>query len=531
MKHLAPNLRCLLAVLTAVLIAHANARAQQVTFTPLGGLPGGIPDSAPQGISADGRVVLCQGISASGPEAFLWTAAGGYQPLGDLPGGAFGSYVGSLSGDGRVVIGASYGTGPSPTGTLRLFRWKQEWGMTLIPDADGATLSVRAPSYDGSVLIGSSNELGSRWSYRWTPQTSWVPLPAPQTGEAIWAMLVGRQSADASVIGGSYDISGAEGTYSKAFRWTEAAGSVPLPIILPSDGSRQGAGCSFVSPDGRVFHGAMRVSGSLQNGRKACRWEADGTITIIPTENSNLQFNAYGSNFDGSIVCGRANGFAAVYDSANGVRNLQHVLTLDYGLELTGWLLLYVGGCTWDARMVCGHGENPDTTGYQAWLVALPLPGDTYADISGDSRVDAKDVLPFTNCMKGPGVTAWGVCRTAADLDGDGDVDLRDYVKRLQVVAVNACGAVPAPPPPGGGMPGNPHALPGGMGDVNLDCSVDGDDAAAFVDCLTGPWAAAGGVSPVEPDRFALSAACARADVNGDDAVDLRDVVMLQRTR
>jgi uncharacterized membrane protein len=529
MKHPALNLRCLLAVLTVVPIAHANARAQQVRFTALGDLPGGEFASLAKGVSADGKVVLCQGYSELGPEAFPWTAESGRIALGDLPGGAFGSVVGVLSADGQVVLGGSWSHGPVTGGTLRLFRWTPATGMTLLPDGGISQLGLVSLSYDGEVILGRAVIGFNEFSFRWTRATGWLEQPWPMTGELVNDVRSRGTSADGSIVVGQYSVIG--GTASaRAFRWTEESGTVPLPEMLPENqASPLISGTEIISPDGRVICGFGSVSPSLMTGIKSCRWEADGSITILPgPPNSNLRFRAAGSNYDGSIVHGATGGIAALYDNANGIRMLQDELSNHYGLNLTGWFLAASAGCSWDARRVCGIGPNPDSTTHnQAWLVTLPLPGDTYADLSGDSRVDAKDVLPFTNCMKGPGVEAWGVCRTAADLDGDGDVDLRDYVKRLQVLAVNACGAVAAPPPPGGGMPGNPHALPGGMADVNLDCSVDGDDVPAFVDCLTGPWTAA----PGQSDRFALSAACARADVNGDDAVDLRDVVMLQRTR
>ena len=75
------------------------------TFTPLGDLPGGSFESIANGISADGSVIVGQGISAAGPEAFRWTREGGMVGLGDLPGGAFQSEANDVYADGSVIVG------------------------------------------------------------------------------------------------------------------------------------------------------------------------------------------------------------------------------------------------------------------------------------------------------------------------------------------------------------------------------------------------------------------------------------------
>ncbi|MCL4778396.1 MAG: hypothetical protein KJ054_12915 [Gammaproteobacteria bacterium] len=103
--------------------------AHAASFTPLGDLAGGTFRSIGWGLSADGRVVVGSSNSASGTEAFRWTAGGGMAGLGDLPGGmerlqdvllANGAtgltgwtleIANGISADGRWVVGA--GTNPS----------------------------------------------------------------------------------------------------------------------------------------------------------------------------------------------------------------------------------------------------------------------------------------------------------------------------------------------------------------------------------------------------------------------------------
>jgi probable HAF family extracellular repeat protein len=75
-----------LVLMTQAPSAHAEAVA---TFQGLGDLAGGSFSSFAIGVSADGSVVVGQGLSASGSEAFRWTSGTGMVGLGDLPGGLF----------------------------------------------------------------------------------------------------------------------------------------------------------------------------------------------------------------------------------------------------------------------------------------------------------------------------------------------------------------------------------------------------------------------------------------------------------
>src|SRR5215510_14161600 len=74
-------------VLVATLVLLVGVGQSFADFIPLGSLPGGIFHSDARGVSADGMVVVGGSNSASGFEAFRWTAAGGMVGLGVLPGG------------------------------------------------------------------------------------------------------------------------------------------------------------------------------------------------------------------------------------------------------------------------------------------------------------------------------------------------------------------------------------------------------------------------------------------------------------
>jgi hypothetical protein len=60
------------------------APAGAASFTGLGDLPGGSFYSVAYGVSADGSVVVGQGNSASGGEAFIWGATYGMRNLKDV---------------------------------------------------------------------------------------------------------------------------------------------------------------------------------------------------------------------------------------------------------------------------------------------------------------------------------------------------------------------------------------------------------------------------------------------------------------
>lgn len=71
-----------LAAVTGLAASTASA-SPTPSLTGLGNLPGGFGIFA-FGVSGDGSTVVGRGTSASGPEAFLWTAGGGMERLWDV---------------------------------------------------------------------------------------------------------------------------------------------------------------------------------------------------------------------------------------------------------------------------------------------------------------------------------------------------------------------------------------------------------------------------------------------------------------
>jgi uncharacterized membrane protein len=104
-------------------------------------------------------VIVGVGRSASGAEAFLWTATGGMQGLGDLAGGSFFSEAHSTSADGSVVVGRS-----NSASSREAFLWDALNGMRELDevlvtdfglDLTGWTLqAATGVSDDGLVVSG-----------------------------------------------------------------------------------------------------------------------------------------------------------------------------------------------------------------------------------------------------------------------------------------------------------------------------------------------------------------------------------------
>ena len=132
----------------------------------LGDLSGGAFDSAALAVSANGRVVVGVSQSASGPQAFRWTAETGMVGLGDLPGGGFGSEALAVSADGSVIVGRSL-----TANGYEAFIWEAATGMqnlrTVIESRIGVDVQLpmltaaNGVSADGSVIGGSAiNDVG-----------------------------------------------------------------------------------------------------------------------------------------------------------------------------------------------------------------------------------------------------------------------------------------------------------------------------------------------------------------------------------
>ena len=304
------------AALAACLICatHSPSRAQQ--FEGLGDLPGGSAYSAATGVSGNGSVVVGISESASGTEAFSWTAGGGMVGLGDLAGGSFYSYAHGVSSDGSVIVGRSASASGSEA-----FSWTAGGGMVGLGDLAGG--SFYSEAYDvsahGSVVVGLSRSASGNEAFRWTAGGGMVGL-GDLTGGGFYSTARGVSDDGAVVVGTSESASGYE-----AFRWTAGGGMVGLGDL---------AGGGFYS-------------------------------------------EARGVNGDGSVVVGRsetASGYEAFrWTAGDGMQSVRALL-VTAGVDMTGWTPIWAYAVSTDGTTIVGSGDSPSST-TEAWIARLALNG------------------------------------------------------------------------------------------------------------------------------------------------------------
>ena len=354
-------------VVSSMLFAAGVApSALAASFRGLGDLPGGSFSSAAYDISADGKVIVGSAASTNGTEAFRWTAATGMVGLGDLSGGTFSSFASAVSADGSVVVGHSRSSSGNEA-----FRWTQATGMVGLGDLPGGSFYSFASgvSADGQVVVGSGTSAlsGTRdEAFRWTATNGMVALgdlPGGNYSSTAWAV-----SADGSVIVGSSGIANGN----EAFRWTAATGMVGL-------GDLAGGGFNSIaygiSADGSTVVGYGSPDTSWTH--EVFRWTAaSGMVGLgfLPCDTWTI---ARAVSADGSIIVGdpQTSSYTCVFiwDAQHGLRELQSVLSSDYGLNLSGWQLGRATAITPDGNVIVGYGSNP-AGNTEAWIANLKPP-------------------------------------------------------------------------------------------------------------------------------------------------------------
>ena len=217
------------------------------------GLGGGNFSSA-SGVSGDGSVVVgTSGYSTSGyvgpigSQAFRWTAGSGMVVLGYLPGGTY-SAPNGISADGSVIVGSS-----SSAFGSQAFRWTAGSGMVGLGYLPGGTYSsANGISADGSVIVGSGSSTSGEQAFRWTAGSGMVGLGyLPGTTNSGAAAVSGDGSV---VVGTSYTASG-----NQAFRWTAGSGMQSLRDVLVTNGLNfdpaESLIASGISADGNTIVG------------------------------------------------------------------------------------------------------------------------------------------------------------------------------------------------------------------------------------------------------------------------------------
>jgi probable HAF family extracellular repeat protein len=217
----------------SVIVGSQSAAAFRWTassgFDFIGDLPGGADESWAHAVSSNGAVVVGSSDSASGIQAFRWTAEG-MVGLGDLDGGSFSSTAYGVSGNGSVVVGR----GTSADGT-EAFRWTSA-GMVRMGDLalGGFSSTAYDASYDGSVVVGQGWSADGFEAFRWSASGGMVGLGDLPGG--LFLSSAKAVSADGSVVVGQAHVDPPFGTGSAvAFIWTEERGMRNLKEVLEND--------------------------------------------------------------------------------------------------------------------------------------------------------------------------------------------------------------------------------------------------------------------------------------------------------
>jgi probable HAF family extracellular repeat protein len=354
-------------------------------FQGLGDLSGGDFDSRALAISGDGSVVVGWSMSASGLEAFRWTAGEGMVGLGDLAGGPFHSMARGVNWDGTVIVGrATIGTN-----AREAFRWTQDTGMVSIGDLPGGLTQADAidVSDDGSVIVGTGTRspTGGVEPFRWTPATGIQLLVLPGGAASGSARAV---SADGNIVVGT--VSFATGSGIQGYRWTESTG-IELLGDVPGHPQPPQSSINAISADGSTLAGLGWNSSAV--------WTASVGFQLIDPPDTGSQ--AFAVDGGGYKVVGTTPAGVAIWEEGIGPRLLADVLA-DAEVDLTGWELLLPTGISDDGLTITGVGTNPSGQ-YEGWIATLPgplplqrLPEPATAWLFGAGAI-ALSVLRFTN--------------------------------------------------------------------------------------------------------------------------------------
>ena len=288
-------------------------------------------------VSGDGSTLVgTTGGNCDKP--FLWTATGGVEIVGTWLGDASGE-ASDVSWDGTVVVGNAF----EPDG---FFYWNSISGKRVISGYMWAPVSVSA---DGLVVVGSiHNQHYGDEPFRWTKQTGVQRLGYPPNGGSNGAGLA--ISADGSVVAGAVYPRWENDTV--AFRWT-AANGVQLITEEPST-------VVDISNDGSVIIGTI-------DGRTVYRWTAETGMVEIGSG------RAQAASADGYVIVGEKSDAPVIWDERYGMRNIQSLLTQEYGVDLDGWNLSDVVDISDDGLTLVGNCER-ESWEHSGWIATLPAP-------------------------------------------------------------------------------------------------------------------------------------------------------------
>ena len=172
-------------------------------------------------------------------------------------------------------------------------------------------------------------------------------------------------SGDGSVAVGKTGIA----LFGNAFRWSQSSGVQEFSSLLGGSGST----ANDISGDGLTLVGTSKTAAGFEAFRFISGVEIIG-LGDLPGGDFNS--HAFGVSGNGLVVVGTgtttSEQVAFIWDSANGIRELQDELT-SLGLDLDGWTLETATDISSDGLTIVGFGTNPDGN-TEAWIATIPEP-------------------------------------------------------------------------------------------------------------------------------------------------------------
>lgn len=295
-----------------------------------------------------------------GNVAARWTATGEFQQLPFAP-GTFSGHATGISNEGQIVIG--YGS--LQGGGSAAWRWAEPTGTELLPFGEGFTSAqALAISHDGAIVGGVRGPSPSERAILWTPGGI-TEIPLPDGYSRGW---VNALNAAGDAATGYYSMPSQP---FKAYRWTQSGGVETLVNAPGWDG----AFATEMSDDGGT------IAGRAFNGSETrpFRWTPAAGMQVLDILGGAItsDLSADGSVLVGAYSPGGGTQRAYYWSEGTGFIDVMDHLSAN-GIDLTGWWLHDAQAVSDDGLTIAGRARYTDAMGVargRTWTATVPSPG------------------------------------------------------------------------------------------------------------------------------------------------------------
>ncbi|MDX2130772.1 MAG: hypothetical protein SFY69_01810 [Planctomycetota bacterium] len=309
-------------------------------------------------LSDDGQVAAGQ-LSVSGA-GFTWTRGGGLNAFGLLPGMPGTSRALAISGD-ALYVGGFDGT--------QAYRYRVgNAALQMLGFLPGyATTQTMDLSGDGSIAVGRATPFGSDavgQAFRWTESTGLVGLGFARP-DHFYSEAAAISRDGTTIVGHGRGSAGRN----EAFVWTSTLGMQPLPGLDASNDA-QAFGVNF---DGSIIVGNASPGPFEQ---VATMW-MNGVPTSLGLAPGSIRSRAYGVSDAGTVVVGQLDGggqTAAIWTPDRGMERLSDYLAF-HGVQVpAGVNLLTATAVSADGMTIVGYTGLPGQV-RDGFVATIPAPG------------------------------------------------------------------------------------------------------------------------------------------------------------